>query len=371
MEIEALNVKQGFKSLLPGATLEVDTQILNNEKYKDGGSVFGPQKVTAGYTVYAGGRIVNNYKKTKKDYNISEKELETVGYNMEIRAIDMYFQILNLNKQLEITGYAREALLKQEKRLDILFNSNKMVSKNELLEVKADIMGIDAEILGYKSDLRLAKERLFVLIGEDITSDYDFAQHEEEFLLQNREQLNRDIEMAKNSGNTALRKKLEIEKAELDVKIAKAGFLPTVKLNGEYRLDDDIKSGKHKDFGLGIEATMNVFQWGATLDSIESSKIALNRKIREKNNAMENLTVEIRAKHSKIQQLSSELEIATERSRLLEENGRIQNIRFTNGMLSSLDYLESIQLLRRAEERRYAIQKNLILANREYINLIK
>ncbi|MGL5125817.1 MAG: hypothetical protein ACRC6U_07490, partial [Fusobacteriaceae bacterium] len=107
------------------------------------------------------------------------------------------------------------------------------------------------------------------------------------------------------------------------------------------------------------------------LDSIESSKIALDRKVNEKNNSLENLSVEIRGKHSKIEQLEKELEISTERSGLLEENSRIQNIRFTNGLLSSLNYLESVQLFRKAEEKKYAVQKSLILANREYNNLIK
>lgn len=372
LEIDELAVKRGFKGLLPGANFEVDTQILNNEKYKDGIGVFGPQKISAGYTVYAGGKIVNNYKKTKKDYAISEKQLETVEQNMEIKAIDLYFQILNLEKQIEITKLAKETLLKQENRLNILFNNNKMVSKNELLEVKADIMGIEAEILGYENDLRLAKERLFVVIGEAITSDYTFAQYDEEFMIKTGESLERDIATAKREGNIALKKQLEVEKAELDVKIAKAGFLPTIKINSEYRLDDDIKTGRyHKDWGIELEASMNVFQWGATLDSIESSKIALNRKINDKNNSLENLSVDIRGKFSKIEQLTKELEIITERRNLLEESSRIQNIRFTNGMVSSLNYLESVQLFRKAEEKKYAVQKSLILANREYNNLIK
>lgn len=372
VEIDALNVKQGFKRLLPGANFEVDTEILNNEKYKDGAEVFGPQKITAGYTIYAGGKLVNNYKKIKKDYGISETELEKTRQQLEIKTIDLYFQILNLNKQLEITNFAREALLKQEKRLNTLFSNNKMVSKNELLEVKADIMGIDAEILEYQDEIRVAKEKLFVLIGEDIDGDFNFQEYSEDFLLKSRSDLERDIAIAKKEGNTALRKQLEVEKAELDVKIAKAGFLPTIRVTGEYRLDDEIKTGKyHKDYGVELEASMNVFQWGATLDDIKSKKIALDRKERDKENTLKNLTVDIRGKYSKIQQLRSELEIATERSKILEENSRIQNIRFTNGLLSSLDYLESIQLLRRAEERRYAIQNSLILANREYNNLIK
>ncbi|MGL6119981.1 MAG: TolC family protein [Fusobacteriaceae bacterium] len=372
LEIDNLKVKQVFKTLLPGANLEVDTEILNNEKYKDMGEVFGPQTINAGYTVYAGGRIVNNYKKTKKDYIISEKQLETVQQNMEIKAIDLYFQILNLEKQIEITQLTKQSLLKQENRLNILFSNKKMVSKNELLEVKADIMSIDAEILGYLNDSRLAKEKLFVLIGVDVSSEYSLEQYNEEFMLKNIQQLEKDIGMAKNSGNVALKKQLEIEKAELDVKIAKAGFLPTIRLNGEYRLDEKIKTNdKNGDWGLGLEASMNVFQWGATLDNIESSKIALNRKVNEKNNSLENLSVEIRGKHSKIEQLKKELEISTERSELLRENSRIQNIRFTNGLLSSLNYLESVQLFRKAEEKKYAVQKSLILANREYNNLIK
>lgn len=372
IEIKKLTVKKEFKKLFPGADFEVEKEILNNQQYKDGANVFGPQKVTAGINVYSGGKLVNNYKKVKKDFSKSEIDLILVNQDMEIKAIELYFEILSLNKQKEITLFAKDTLLKQEKRLDILFSNNKMVSKNELLEVKADIMSIDAELLEYADSIRVAKEKLFVLIGEDINSDYTFTEYNEEFLRKSREQLQMDIEKAKKEGNLALKKDLDIEKAELDVKIARAGFLPTIKLNVEYRLDDDIKYGdNHKDWGLEIEASMNVFQWGATLDDIDSKKIALERRELEKNNVLENLTVDIRSKYSKIEQLKKEITIAKERKLLLEESTKIQNIRFTNGMLSSLDYLESIQLLRRAEEKGYVLQKDLILANKEYNNLIR
>lgn len=373
VEIKGLDVDKNYKRIFPGLNLEIDTEVFQNSKYKEKQKMLGPQSIKAPILLYSGGRVVNNYKKIKNIYGIEQENLKLVELKEEIKAISLYFEVLNLNKQIEITKLAKETLEKQEKRLNTLFRNNKMVSKNELLEVTADIMSIDSEILRYENDKRATKERLFVLLDMDLDSNIELKEFNEKITNTADIDMKSDVRKANSTGIQARKKDLEIDNAKLDLKIAKAGFLPTLTVTPRYILDNDIKNRRksNNDWGIEVEASVNVFQWGATLDDINSSKKALERKEMEKNNTLNNLSVEIKSKYREINLLFNELEISKERVKLLEENQKIQNIRFTNGMLSSLDYLESIKLLRKAEEKTYGLQKGLILAYREYNNLIQ
>ncbi|MGL4402484.1 MAG: TolC family protein, partial [Fusobacteriaceae bacterium] len=103
----------------------------------------------------------------------------------------------------------------------------------------------------------------------------------------------------------------------------------------------------------------------------KSKKIARETSEMDYRDTLKTLEIELNSKYREIRLLGEELKIAQERVDILGESNKIQNIRFTNGMISSLDYLESVQLLRRAEENRYVLEKSLMLANREYANLLK
>lgn len=366
VESKKLDEKRAFKLLLPGANFEIDKEIINNEQYKDGAGVFGPQVIKMPINVYSGGKLVNNYKKIKADTKIAESNLNLTYSDEELKAIDLYFEILNLQKQMEITKATKDVLMKQENRLSILYSNNKMVSKNELLEVKADIMSIDAEMLRYINSTKFAKEKLGKLMGT--SGEFSVAEYSQKFGARD---LATDRVVARDENSTIKRKALEVEKADLDVKIAKAGYLPTISITPEYRLDKDIQRGNNKEWGVQLEAKINVFQWGATMDDVDSKKMARDRKEIEKQDTIRGVEINLNSKYREIELLTEELNIARERVNILEENSKIQNIRFSNGLISSLDYLESVQLLRRAEENRYAVEKSLIFANKQYESLLK
>ncbi|MGL5542336.1 MAG: TolC family protein, partial [Fusobacteriaceae bacterium] len=267
LQIRELDVKRVYKNLLPGANLSIDKEILSTEDYKNG--KFGPQKIEMPINLYSGGKRYNAYQKVKLDREIAGEQVDLAGQREEIRAIDLYFQILNLQKQIEITNFTAQALKKQENRLNILFSNNKMVSKNELLEIRADIKGIEAELLRYENSIRLSKERLAQLMGAE--SEIDVTEYREDFREKN---LQEDRDRLREVNSTIKTKELEVEKAKLDIKIAKGDFLPVIDLTPSYRIDEEIRYGKHEEWGVKLKASMNVFQWGATLDDIKSKKIA-------------------------------------------------------------------------------------------------
>ncbi|MGL4980758.1 MAG: TolC family protein, partial [Fusobacteriaceae bacterium] len=369
MDIVKIEEKKAFKGLFPTVDLTLTNDLLSNDN--KGLDVLKPQQISAPVTIYSGGRRVNNYKARKIDSNIAVRDITITEQEEEIRATEFYFQILNLQKQLKITDATKKSLKNQEKRLDILFSKGKMISKNELLEIKADIKSIDAQTLRFKNEMKSNKEKLAQLIGFD--GEIEVTEYEKIFADKN---IDGDRERLSKSSSIVKKTELEIEKARLDVKNAKAEFLPTVTITPSYNIDSDSTDGSANSSGedkceIGLNDSINLFQWGATIDEIKSKKTSLELREMQQKDTLQTLKIDLNDRYREIALLNEEVKIAKERVDILNENIRIQNIRFTNGLISSLDYLESVRRLRGAEEESYSLQKSLILANRNYENLLK
>ncbi|MGL5314460.1 MAG: hypothetical protein ACRC92_14520, partial [Peptostreptococcaceae bacterium] len=83
------------------------------------------------------------------------------------------------------------------------------------------------------------------------------------------------------------------------------------------------------------------------------------------------IELDMRNKLGEIESLSGQSEAGKKRVELLRENLKIDNLRYSNELVSTFDYLNSVNQLRSAEEDYYRIQRALVLATIEYQNLYK
>jgi|GEM_PF-661428 len=371
-EVTDLGVKKSFKSMLPQITLTVNEELVEdsstekNEWDIDG---VGPQKVKAYIPIYTGGKLTGYYDKAKLSREIARKDVSLVRHQIEEQAIATYFQVLNLRKQKEIAEMVLETLNKQRDRLEKLFNNGMLVPKSEVLKVKSDIISNEAVKMRRKEEQRSAEEELFLLLGRSLDSEIELEEFSPEAIDLSLFDPDRDLDIAMEAGSYAAKENLVAEKSESDLKIAKAALLPTIYLNSEYRLDKD--DDEYSDYQVTAVASWKIFGWGSTLDDVRQKEAQLEQAeiLRDRN--LEEIKLNIRNKYRDIKTLYAEVDSQKTKLDLEKENMRIDNLRYVNGMVSSLDYLDSVNRLKSAEEEYYSLQRELVLAVREYENLLK
>lgn len=114
-----------------------------------------------------------------------------------------------------------------------------------------------------------------------------------------------------------------------------------------------------------------VFQWGGTFDSVDQKKLALEQaKIKYDNNIV-GIELDMRNRLGEIESLTGQSEAQKKRVELLRENLKIDNLRYDNELVTTFDYLNSVNQLRTAEEDFYKLQRALVLAVIKYENLYK
>lgn len=357
---------KAFKNLvLPPVNLstEEDWQIVKDEGV-------GFKEIEAYIPIFQGGRMMYGYKKAGKELEMAEENSKLAVYTWQEASVDEYFKALNFRKQREITDLTIAALQKQRNRLDGLYKENKMIPKSEVLKVEADIENNRAINLGNAQKERASKETLMQLLGYDLDKEITL----DEFNAMNYLRSLGAIKKVEDPRNTTLGKtqSLMVDIAEYDVKIAKADLYPSFYVKPSHKFKEKVGDKLvTKNEGMVEVGFRYRFEWGGTLDSVDQKKFALEQAKIKYDNNIQGIELDMRNKLGEIESLAGQSEAQKKRVELLRENLKIDNLRYDNELVTTFDYLNSVNQLRTAEEDFYKLQRGLVLAVIEYENLYK
>ncbi len=368
MKIKEKGKKKAFRNLiLPPVTIESENDW---ETAKNEG--FGFEKIEATIPLFQGGKMMNTYKRSKSELELSKAEQNLAVYSWQEAGVNLYFAALNYKKQREITEFTILALQKQRNRLDGLYKENKMIPKSEVLKVEADIENNRAINFENIQKERASKETLMQLLGYDLDKQITL----DEFNAMDYLKSLGTIKKVEDPRNTTLGKtqSLMVDLAEYDLKIAKADLYPILYVKPSHRFkEENLDTNKYETVNegrveIGIRYT---FAWGATLDSVDQSEYRLDQAKIKYDNNIQGIELDMRNKLGEIESLTGQSEAQKKRVELLRENLKIDNLRYDNELVTTFDYLNSVNQLRTAEEDFYKLQRSLVLAVIEYENLYK
>lgn len=334
----------------------------------------GLEEFSVHIPIFTGGRNLNTYKKAKTQYEIAQRENNLVEMTAQEEAVATYFAALNAKKQREITENTIEALEKQKERISDLYHNGKMVPKSELLKIEADIennRGINLENIHNENSYlgKLAK-----LLSYPIDSKLDIEDFDPEKYIKDKATLEGEAKKSVEGTILGEREKLKLDSAAYDVKIAKADLYPTIytKYTYNYREKNETTGRLDKvndsEWELGFRW---VLSWGADLDNVKASQYEYERAKIEFEDNMQGISLEMKNKLSEIKALYGKTLSMKKRVDYLSENMEIDDMRYENDLLTTFDYLNSVNSFRLAQEQYYSLQRELVLSVIEYENLYR
>lgn len=334
----------------------------------------GTRQFRVSMDVFEGGKSVYGYRILKSQVEMAENEEILTEIKAQEEAVNAYFSILNAQKQSEITTRAIELLKKQRQRNFDLYENGKILPKSEYLKIEADIE--DNNVLNIENQLNEENNRgvLAKLLGYPLDSKIALREFDPENYLKDKSEVhdtnNKKIEdtlLAKNEQH-------KVNIAENTVKIAKADLYPSINVEYKrefYEIDDDTKRRKKLNDNVVTLGFKWVFEWGGTLDNIQAKKIAYEQAKVKYDDEIKKISLDIRNKLNKIKSLYGQSLVMKKRMELLEESANIDSMRYENELLSTFDYLNSVNKYRAAQENYYKTQRDLVLAIIEYENLYR
>lgn len=333
----------------------------------------GTKSLEVQMDVFEGGKSVYGYKVLKSQLAKSKNQEILTEIEAQENVVAAYFAVLNAQKQTEITERAMNLLEKQKSRVWDLYSNGKLVPKSEYLKIEADIENNRVLILENKQEEENTIGILNRLLGYPLDNNLILKDFDPEAYLMSKsniqEKNNKKVE------NTLLgqNEKHDLDIAEYNVKLAKAELYPRIYTKYIHDFWERGEENKNRDidedrFELGFYWT---FEWGGTLDEVASKKKALEQAQIKYDDNIKGITLEMKNQLNTVKALYGKAQAMKKRVDLLKENTDIDSMRYENELLSTFDYLNSVNSYRNAQEEYYKLQRELVLSVIEYENLYR
>ena len=290
-------LKGSKAALLPTVTASTN-QTLGYQPWKDTGMAYvsngtvntkvdktsynGSYSVNGQWTVWNGNRNFNNIKRDRLAEEEAELSAQETANSIQERIAQLYAQILYMAENVTVNEQMLETSKKNEDRGREMLEVGKM-SKADLAQLSAQrandeysIVEAKSQLMNYELQLKqlleITDEERFQVaipkIGDDqILAEIPAMQTVYEMALVNRPEINRY--------------QLAINRSDVNLSIAKAGWMPTVNLTGGVTTSTNSLSGtgwgsqfkSNVNTSLGLGVTMSIYDGRSTKTSVNKAKI--------------------------------------------------------------------------------------------------
>lgn len=305
------------------------------------------------------------WKKNWDKAQSEKKQLEAITHDEKAalisivtEAASVYVNILKTDKNIELQN--RIVALKSDrlKLAETRFNVG-VANSDEVIARKKDLTDAQIALDEYKKNLAVLKSALAVLTGEspDNIADMKFGSIEN---LENNTKLTDKVSSDKILKRPdILKAEAELQKAKIDVNIARKAFLPDIKLTGEVGFDSAKFSksfaGGSFIYLLGANIMETLFTGGQRTAMLKAKKYEYDQHFENYQKTLLTSLKEVNDSLVIIKTAKQKDEDLEKKLNLEKENLKLVNTRYSVGTISYLDTLEP-------KEKLISIQKDLIQA---------
>jgi len=291
------DLKGAKAALLP--TLSASTnQSLGYQPWKDSGMSYvtngmvnakvdktsynGSYSLSGQWTVWNGNRNLNTIKLDKLSEEQADLSTQETANSIQERIAQIYAQILYLAENVKVNEQMLETSKKNEERGQEMVNVGKM-SKADLAQLSAQRANDEYSIVEAQSQLMNYKLQLKQLLEIMDNEQFDVAIPDisDDVILAPIPEMQTVYEQALLSRPEIERSQLAIKSSDVNVAIAKAGWLPSVNLTGGVTTSTNslsnsnwgsqMKSSMTSSLGLGV--SVPIYDGRSTKTSVNKAKI--------------------------------------------------------------------------------------------------
>jgi len=254
-----------------------DTEINKAEAQRYSSSL------NANYTIFDGLGRFYNYKRLKEQYALSELQARETIENTILQLFSVYFEVARLTENENVLRQALEISNRRIKRAEYAFEYGQS-TKLDILNAQVDVTNDSINLLNTKQQLANTVRDLNVVLNQDLNEKF---QVDTLVSFIPNLKLTEFVEQSKLNNVALLQTEKNVAINAYDIKVNKAGYLPTIGLNGSYgwNLNQSAASaffpGTNNttwNLGLGASLTWNLFDGGGTAVRVKNAKIAFENQ---------------------------------------------------------------------------------------------
>lgn len=318
--------------------LDAIGQEITKEFYLDTHNVYAGM-ITVQEPVYAGGKIRAYNKMARYAQDLAAMQLTTEQQEVIVATDKAYWQIVSLANKEKLTENYVELLRTMSNNVDKLVEEG-MATNADKLSVKVKLNDAELTLIKVQNGLALSKMLLCQSCGMPLDSDIRLEDEELEDVIvpvYNNQYTEEDI---MNNRPELQSLTLASQIYDKKVNIARADFLPTVAVFGNYIVTNpSCFNGFETEFrgmyNVGVIAKVPLFHFGEGYNKVRKAKSeAIIYKL-QLEDTKELVMLQVSQYEKQIKEAEQRLQMTTEKMSDAEENLRMATVGFNEGMIPS------------------------------------
>ena len=306
--------------------------------------------------VYMGGAItaLNNMTDIGVDMmrNSADLQLQNTLYTVD----QAYWTVVSLRHKKELA----EAYLELVQKLD--GDVNKMIeqgvaTRSEGLSVDVKVNEAEMMVTQVTDGLTLARMYLCQLCGLPLDEPILLPEEEMQDITAEEQAIPVNVEAAIDNRPEMRMLQNTVDLSRQTTKMLKAGNLPMVALAGGYSISNpNVLNGFEKKFGglfnIGVLVRVPIWNWGDVAHKVRASKGATTIANLEMSEAREKMELQINQSQFRVNEAFKKLNMARANTKRADENLRMANLGFQEGVVQSTTVMEAQTAWMQAESQR-------------------
>ena len=242
----------------------------------------GNYGLNASWTVWNGNRNRNTLKQNKLTAEQAEANAEVTANSIQEQIAQLFVQIQYLREAVKVSEQSLETSKKNEERGRAMEEVGKM-SKADLAQLTAQRASDEYVIIESRANIAKCRLQLKQLLEIDGTQEFDVAVDDvtDEQALATIPGLQTVYTQALTSRPEIRSSELAVKSSELSIKIAKAGWLPTLNMTGGFGTSTNSLSNNtwekqlktNFDASAGLSVSIPIFDQRQTKTSVKKARI--------------------------------------------------------------------------------------------------
>lgn len=286
---------------------------------------------------------------------------QDVQLNVALRYLDVFERRANLEVAEKNYTTLEKIYRDGQNRLEV-----GLIDRNELLKFKVDLDDSDLQVEAARAGLANSITLLSREVGQKLSlADCDFTEFEtipeNENLESNTQQM-----LAVRSELEALRRLAEA--SGLQIKTEQSDYYPKVDLVGSYRNFGDnsintIGSSDEDDYELRaqLQVSLNLFRGFLTRESVAKARLEQRGLQYDLDELTDTLVTELQNLHTDLEVSLRNVEVALVNIEQAEENLRITQLKYDEGLQRESDLLDAVTNLSRARFNHVTVVRTVFL----------
>lgn len=373
------DTKQAKAALFPSLVASTTQSYTNypSSEVTDNNSYTGTYGITAGMTIFEGGKLRTEVKRQKVQNQMDALSVEESVNDIRIAIVQAYMQCLYAADAVRINRSTAEASKAQRDRAEEMLRTGS-ISRVDFAQLQSQYSSDEYQIVVAGSTLDNYKLQLKQLLELDIMEEMNPAVPgvKEENVLKALPSKDEVYATALKVMPQIRRGELGVEAAKLEEKSARAGFYPSISLSASigtgHMSNNDFESGSQiwNRFNENVGLTLNIpiFSNRKNRTAVNKAKIALNDSYLEWTSLQKELLRNVESAYLDAVSAQAQYLSAREKEKYARESYELTSEQFRVGVKNTVELITA-QNEYSAAQQQVLQAKYLTLLSIELLNI--